>query len=435
MATDRSVARGAAPLCSAVVLLAAVSGCDLLAGVLRSGTGTVSARSGASAADLDRDALRPVADDLDTPWAIRFLPDGDLLVTERGGDLVRIRPAVPAAHAGAAAEGTSAGGSGRDIDASSAAGRVLERHEIPGVREVGEAGLMGLALHPGYPSTPWIYVCHTGDAGGDLENRVVRFRYSDGRLSGRTTLLTGMAGAPVHDGCRLEFGPDGHLFVTMGDAGSGARAQDREALNGKILRIADGGGVPPDNPFGTAVWSWGHRNPQGLARDARGRLWSTEHGPSGLASGRDELNLIRKGANYGWPEVTGDETRDGMAAPLLHSGPDTWAPAGLAHLDGRLFFGGLRGEALYEVRGPGSVRWGSAGPPGHPAGEAAAGDGGAPSLRLMRHLAGELGRLRAVRAGPDGRLYFGTSNRDGRGDPREDDDRIFSVDPEALTGG
>lgn len=385
-------------LLPALLLLAATAGCDWISRTLFSRTAAGGREAGLSVDEVRGDALREVIGGLDTPWEIRFLPDGDLLVTERPGRLLRIDP------------GAHGGGGGP--------AEILERHPVEGVREAGEGGLMGLAVHPGYPDSPWIYLCLTAAGDGGLVNRVVRYRYADGRLSGATTVVDDMAGAAIHDGCRLEFGPDGHLFVTMGDAGRGSRAQDRDALNGKVLRLTDGGGVPDDNPFGTPVWSWGHRNPQGLAFDDRGRLWSTEHGPSGLGSGLDELNLIRRGGNYGWPDVTGDRTREGTVAPVLHSGSATWAPAGLAHLGGRLFFGGLRGEALHEVRGAADAS--SPGPDGPP--------------RLIRHFHRELGRIRAVRAGPGGALWFGTSNRDGRGRPREDDDRIFRLEPGSPAG-
>lgn len=343
-------------------------------------------------------SLAVVAEGLDTPWEIRFLPGGDLLVTERPGALVRMEPAR--------GEGSS---------------RLVERHEIPGVTESGEGGLMGLALHPEFPSTPWLYLCHTTSEDGGLENRLVRYRYEGGELSERTTFLTEIPGASIHDGCRLEFGPDGLLYVTTGDAGQAERAQDRGSLAGKVLRLTEDGEVPPGNPFGTRVFSYGHRNPQGLAFDDRGRLWATEHGPSGMASGRDELNLVRAGENYGWPEITGDESAEGMVPPVLQSGGDTWAPAGLAYADGRLFFGGLRGRALFEVRGVDEYE-----APGDPAAD------GAEELRLLAHFEGELGRLRPVRVGPDGRIYFASSNRDGRGNPRQGDDRVFAVDPADL---
>ncbi len=321
-----------------------------------------------------------VAGNLEVPWAIAFLPDGALLATERPGRLTLI-----------------------DADRRRSI-------EVPGVRQAGEGGLMGLALHPRFAENSWIYVCLTGEDGAGLENRVERYGYDGATLSGRQVIVDDIPGAHFHDGCRLAFGPDGFLYVTTGDAGVRDRAQDRRSLSGKILRVTDDGGVPEGNPFNTVVYSYGHRNPQGLAWGVDGRLWSTEHGRSGLGSGFDEVNLIEAGGNYGWPVIQGDETRAGMTSPFLHSGADdTWAPGGAAYLDGRLFFGGLRGAALYEV---GPLEQGRA--------------------RLRGHFHGEFGRVREVAAGPDGMLYFTTSNRDGRGRTRASDDKIVRVSPELF---
>lgn len=392
------------PLLLALVPAAACNG----AGAGAPGSSPGGAEDGAlSTEGPDAVELEVVAEDLDTPWEIRLLSGGDLLVTERPGRLVRIARRE---------EGVGPG-------------RVVERHEIPGVEEAGEGGLMGLALHPDHPSTPWIYLCHTARSGDGLENRLVRFRYEDGELSDRRVLFPEVPGASIHDGCRLEFGPDGALYMTTGDAGASRLAQDPDSPAGKVLRLTDRGEVPPDDPSGTAVWTLGHRNPQGLAFDDAGRLWATEHGPSGMRSGRDEVNLIVEGRNYGWPEITGDETREGMVTPVLHSGADTWAPAGLVAPDGRrLVFAGLRGASLYELRGIDGVE-------GVTVGEAGGVGASAPDLRLIAHFRGELGRLRPVRLGPDGRLYFGTSNRDGRGSPREGDDHIFALPPGRLEEG
>lgn len=317
-----------------------------------------------------------VAEDLEVPWAMAFLPDGSLLITERPGRLVHL-------------DGTE-----------------RRRYEVAGVRQAGEGGLMGLALHPDFVSNRFIYMCLTAETGDGLENRVERYRFDAG-LADRRVIVAGIRGARFHDGCRLDFGPDGLLYITTGDAGRASAAQDLSSLSGKILRVTPEGEVPGDNPFGTRVYSYGHRNPQGLAWDERGRLWSTEHGPSGGASGFDELNLIVPGGNYGWPQIRGDESAAGMVTPTLQSGSDyTWAPSGAAYWGGSVFFGGLRGEALYEARVTGP---------------------GLPALRVHFHR--EFGRIRAVRLGPDGRLYFGTSNRDGRGRSRSGDDKIMSVDP------
>lgn len=328
--------------------------------------------------------IETVATNLDVPWEIAFLPDGDLLVTERPGHLVRL----PAPD------------QGTPVNADD--GR---RWPIRDVKSRGEAGLMGLALHPAFEDNHWIYLMLTAAD----ENRVERYRLTDDGPAERTVILDGIPAGVFHDGGRIAFGPDGYLWITTGDATDDDRAQDRGSPAGKILRVTDTGAVPEGNPFDSPVWSWGHRNPQGLARDDEGRLWSTEHGPSGWSSGEDEINRIEKGANYGWPSITGDETEAGMRTPEFHSGDDTWAPAGLAAWKDRLFFGGLRGSALYVAR----VRDGKI-------------------TGLTARFRGEFGRIRAVTIGPDGLLYFATSNRDGRGRVREGDDRILRIAPESL---
>ncbi|OGY59879.1 MAG: glucose sorbosone dehydrogenase, partial [Candidatus Colwellbacteria bacterium RIFCSPLOWO2_01_FULL_48_10] len=242
------------------------------------------------------------------------------------------------------------------------------------------------------------------------QNSVVRYKLTADKLSDKKVIISGIPGAIYHDGGRMEFGPDGMLYVTTGDATTPALAQNPESLAGKILRLNDDGSIPKDNPFGTAVYSYGHRNPQGLAWDASGKLWETEHGRSGALSGLDELNLIKKGANYGWPEIEGDKAKSSMTIPALHSGPDvTWAPASLAYLDGYLYFGGLRGESLYRAKVDREKISG-----------------------YQAFFKGEFGRIRTVRVGPDGMLYLTTSNRDGRGAPKANDDKIIRIDPSGL---
>lgn len=330
--------------------------------------------------DVSEGGFRTVATGMATPWEIDFLPDGDLLVTERSGRVQRI-------------------GSDGVI------------YSIEGVRETSEGGLLGIAVHPDFTDNGYVYLYSTTVSGGVLSNRVERYQLDGKELRGRTAILTGIPASANHDGGALAFGPDDKLYITTGDAGDENTAQDRQSLAGKILRINDDGTVPNDNPFDNAVWSYGHRNPQGIAWDDKGRLWSTEHGPSGPRTGRDELNVIEKSANYGWPVITGDEAREGMKTPIAHSGDnDTWAPGGLAYARGSLYFAGLRGQTLYEAK----INTDD-------------------TVSLTRHFAGEYGRLRAV-AVRDNELYFSTSNRDGRGSPVSDDDHIYAAPLKLFNG-
>ena len=317
-----------------------------------------------------------LAQGLEIPWEIAFLPNGDVLVTERAGRLLRI-------------------GNDRSV------------YPIEGVRHIGEGGFLGMALHPRFEENGWLYLYFTAETAQGLENRVERYQLKEDALIERTVLLQGIPGSSRHDGGRMEFGPDGMLYITTGDSGKGELSQDINSLAGKILRMKDDGSVPDDNPFQNLVYSYGHRHPQGLTWDEQGNLWSTEHGRSGVQSGFDEINLIVRGKNYGWPVIQGDESVSGMETPVLHSGPDyTWAPAGAEFWDGSIFFGGLRGEALYEAKLLPNREF-----------------------KLKIHFFGEFGRIRAVRLGPDGMLYLTTSNQDCRGRPREGDDKIIRINP------
>jgi glucose/arabinose dehydrogenase len=279
---------------------------------------------------------------------------------------------------------------------------------VPGVTPRGEGGLLGLALHPDFGKNHFIYLYFTTTVDSKYENRVVRYTFDvDGpTLKGEKVIITGIPSGFYHNGGRIAFGPDKKLYVTTGDAQNSGSAQDIHTLSGKILRLNDDGTIPPDNPFGNAVYSYGNRNSQGLAWDNEGRLWATEHGRSGLQSGLDELNLIEKGKNYGWPTIQGDEKRTGMETPVVNSGPSyTWAPAGAAFYKGNVLFTGLRGEALYQYD---------------------VGTG-----RLAEHLKGQFGRLRALVI-HDGWLYLSTSDRDGRGTARPGDDRIIRIAPDEI---
>lgn len=323
-----------------------------------------------------------VAENLDIPWEIVFLPSGDMLVTERPGRIKKI----------------ASNGTRTTID-------------VPGATHRGEGGLLGMALHPQFSENGWVYLYQTAGTGDRLLNRVERYKLEADRLTDRVVIIDNIPGAAYHDGGRMAFGPDGYLYITTGDAGEEKLAQDRSSLAGKTLRLKDDGSIPADNPFGTAVYSYGHRNSQSLAWDDQERLWETEHGRSGVQSGLDELNLIEKGANYGWPTIQGDEKRAGMKTPVINSGAkETWAPAGAVFYEGRIFFTGLRGESLYEaeITTEGTVK------------------------NLRAHWRGKYGRLRAITLGPDGYFYISTSNTDGRGKARKGDDKILKVDPRSL---
>ncbi|MFA6005706.1 MAG: PQQ-dependent sugar dehydrogenase [Patescibacteria group bacterium] len=335
-----------------------------------------------SASPVPTKSVNPevLAENLEIPWEIVFLPEGDMLVTERSGKLLRV------------------------------GARTQVVQEIAGVAHIGEGGLLGMALHPNFKTNHYVYLYSTTRTAGGITNRVERYKFIKDTLTNRVVILEGIKGSANHDGGRIAFGPDGYLYITTGDAENPSSAQDTTSLNGKILRITDDGSIPKDNPFGNAVYSYGHRNPQGLVWDASRTLWETEHGPSGLETGYDELNIIKKGGNYGWPIIKGDQQKNEMIVPVIHSGSqDTWAPSGLTFVDGNLYFSGLRGESLYKAT-----------------------IGAGNKVSLSRYLQGTYGRLRAAVTGPDGYLYLTTSNRDGRALPRFGDDKIIRVNVEAL---
>ncbi len=321
-----------------------------------------------------------IAENLRIPWDIAFLPSGDLLVTERSGRVLKI--------------GTQT--------------KLIA--EISGVKHIGEGGLLGMALHPDFLVNNYVYLYSTTQDNTGIANRVERYTLSGETLTDRKNILDGIKGSSNHDGGRIQFGPDGYVYITTGDAENPTSAQDKNSLNGKILRIKDDGTIPEDNPFGNAVYSLGHRNPQGLAWDSSGRLWQIEHGPSGLQTGYDEVNLIQKGGNYGWPILKGDQKQSGYSAPILHSGTsDTWAPAGLTQYNGSLYFSGLRGESIYKAQIVSDTK-----------------------LDLSAHFTSEFGRIRTIVVGPDGYFYITTSNTDGRGQKKERDDKIIRIHPMSL---
>ncbi|NUP03532.1 MAG: PQQ-dependent sugar dehydrogenase [Nonomuraea sp.] len=339
-----------------IMLLAVLAAC--------SGNGAVRPTAAVSAA-VAPGAPKDVVTGLAVPWAIAFLPGGDALVTERdSARLLRVTPT----------------------------GTITELGRISEARPEGEGGLMGVAV-----KDQQVFLYYTAEQ----DNRIVRYRLGDNGLGSGQLLVQGIPKGGIHNGGRLAFGPDGYLYATTGETGDSDLAQQRDSLAGKILRMTVDGAPAPGNPFGTLVYSYGHRNVQGLAWDPSGRLYASEFG----ASAYDEINLIRPGANYGWPEVEGKGNDDRFVNPILTWPTADASPSGMAYADGSLWVGALRGQRLWQVP------IGQDGSPGTP----------------VAHFDGRYGRLRAVTAAPDGTLWVGTSNKDGRGSPRPGDDRILSV--------
>jgi glucose/arabinose dehydrogenase len=293
------------------------------------------------------------------------------------------------------------------------------------VAHVGEGGLMGLALHPEFPKKPYIYVMHTYKIGGELRNRVIRLKDEGLRGVFDRVIIENIPGGKFHNGGRIAFGPDGMLFIAAGETFHAELAQNLKSLGGKILRITPEGNVPDDNPFkGSPIYSYGHRNPQGLAwHPFTGDLFESEHGPSGEFGrfAHDEINVIKKGGNYGWPAVIGAARLKQYIDPLV-VWEKTTPPSGitfykgklLKHLQGDLFIATLRSESLIRIRLQRNAEY--------------------KVTRIERWFAngysdGKYGRIRDVVEGPDGALYFLTNNRDGRGTPRSGDDRIYIIVP------
>ena len=324
--------------------------------------------------------LEELITDLDTPWDMAFLPDGTMIVTERKGTVVHI-----------AKDGT------RTVT------------DISPVVEDSESGLLGVALHPNFAQNKYLYIYYKHTNG---PNRVERYTLaSTNKLSQQVLILDNIPSKRNHSGGRLRFGPDGHLYIATGDASNASNSQNRNSLGGKILRVTDEGDPVSGNPFNNEVYSMGHRNPQGLAWDSAGRLWATEHGPSGSqGSGCDELNLIEPGNNYGWPDSRCSSNNGGHTAPRHQTtSGTTWAPSGVAYWNDRLIVAGLRGSRLYEANLNGT----SVG-------------------NIEEHFENTYGRLRGVSLGPDGMIYISTSNRDGRGRPTTGDDKIIRINPSAY---
>ena len=333
---------------------------------------------------------------LDTPWDLAWGPDGHIWVTERRGTVSRVDPVT---------------------------GHITRVGQID-VIERSESGLMGIAFHPDFHTRPFVYLAHSYATGGGTQNRLIRMQYDGAALDSLEILLDNIPGAANHDGSRLAIGPDRLLYMTTGDALNLALPQDRNALAGKVLRLTLDGQPAPGNPFGTVVYSYGHRNPQGLVfHPVTGLLYSTEHGPQD----NDEVNRIQMGRNYGWPSVRGFCDNDvlsgeqafcqanNIAEPLAAWTP-TIAPSGadiytadlIPAWKGSLLFTTLKGAALVRLT---------------------LSEDGTRVLGQVFLYQDRFGRLRDVLVGPGGEVYLATSNRDGRGRPAPEDDRILRIQP------
>ena len=305
-----------------------------------------------------------VLENLNTPWALDFLPNGTMIFTQRGGQV------------------------------STWDGKSLNIVGNISVKAQGESGLLGLAVDPQFSKNNYIYVYYTGNT----SNKISRFTLNQ-KLENETILVDKIPSASIHDGGRLKFGPDGKLYATTGDASQRDLAQDVNSLAGKILRLNKDGTVPADNPFNNYVWSYGHRNPQGITWNTEnGIMYASEHGQTR----NDEINIIVKGGNYGWPLEEGDNLTGKYKNPLIYYTNFTLAPSGMAFFQGDLYVAGLRGNQLRQI----------------------VLDGNGQKVVSEAELFTNLGRIRDVVV-HDGYLYISTSNQDGRGVPNKGDDKII----------
>jgi len=323
--------------------------------------------------------IEKVVGGLEVPWSIVWAPDGRMIVTERPG---RVRVVE---------NGTL---------------KPQPLFVVPDVEKSGESGLMSVALHPQFSTNRFIYLSYAYTSSREVRVRVVRFREATEGLVDRKVIIENIPAAQFHAGCRIRFGPDGKLYVTTGDATRREIAQKLDSLGGKTLRLNDDGTVPQDNPFvgqpnaRPEIWTLGHRNAQGMDWQPESNLmFQTEHGPSRFdgPEGGDEVNIVEKGKNYGWPIINHTETRQGPESPLLEYTPACAPASGMFYrgsvfhkFKGNFFFGCLRGEMLIRVALDGRRVLGQEG------------------------VVKDYGRIRDVAEGPDGFLYFSTSNRDGR---------------------
>lgn len=332
-------------------------------------------------------------ENLEIPWSLVFLPDGRALVSERGGRIRLIKDNT----------------------------LMKELYALIEVSHAGEGGLMGLSIHPQFTKNPYIYAMHTYKKNGSTYNRVIRLIDKGNQGIFDRVIIDKIPGGRFHNGGRIAFGPDMMLYITTGEIFDAKLAQNLNSLGGKILRLTPDGRIPQDNPFkDSPVYSYGHRNPQGLAwHPETGDLFSSEHGPSGeyLRFGNDEINVIKKGGNYGWPNVIGRGNKKPFIDPLV-LWEKTTPPSGMAfyrgdkfpHLKNDLFVATLRSESLVRIK-------------------LTHVDGKYEVKKIERWFEDKYGRLRDVVQGPDGFIYFLTNNRDGRGKAKINDDKIYRIVP------
>jgi glucose/arabinose dehydrogenase len=337
------------------------------------------------------EGVEAVVKNLEIPWSIAFSPEGKLYFTEREGRLSVLQ----------------------DDEVT-----IIKEFDVE-ARKGDEGGLLGLAFHPNFTNNNYLYVYYTYNEEGNIWNRIVRYGLEASALIDEEIILDNIPGGSVHNGGRIKFGPDEKLYATTGEIWKKEKAQDLDFLGGKILRINPDGSVPADNPFSNSlIYSYGNRNPQGLAwHPETGQLYSSEHGPSGENGWRahDEINIIHPGGNYGWPHILGYGGEPDYIDPIYQTGDETWAPSGICFVKGSrypgwknlLLIANLRGRHLRAIKLEGSEQ---------------------DEIELNIPLYGnQLGRLRDIEQGPDGYLYLCTSNRDGRGDPKRDDDMIVRI--------
>lgn len=314
------------------------------------------------------DQRRVLATNLQEPWEIEVVDDR-IYISERTGHIVTVKE-----------------------------GKVQRKpvEFAADLSQQSEAGLLGLAFPEDFSSTQTAFAYYSYEKSGAYFQRVVKIEEKESNWIETERMIDEIPGGEYHQGGRLEIGPDNRLYITTGDATNPELAQSKNSLAGKILRMELNGTVPEDNPFGNSyVYSYGHRNPQGLAWDVEGQLYATEHG----SDAHDEINHIKAGNNYGWPIIQGDEAQDGMEQPIVHSNEQTWAPSGMANLHGNFYFASLRGEALRQFN---------------------------PMTGSEVEVISDIGRIRDVFADQHG-LYVITNNTDGRGSPSQEDDKLIYI--------